>query len=110
MLCLQTIKKQTATGKTRDNSRFPVSIQISEYDKEFHEMYLRRCHPDELQFCKFMYKGKIWVFSNISGLISVFPNGKIHSCNENFTRMFFGYSDKELVGKVVKFTSADFDF
>ena len=89
--------------------RFPISIQISEYDKEFHELYLRRGHPDELQFCKFMYMGKIWVFSNISGLISVFPNGSIHSCNDNFSRMFFGYSDSELLGKVGKYSfSVDF--
>ena len=42
----------------------------------------------------------VWVFSNISGLVSVLPNGAIYSCNKNFTLMLFGYSDNELVGKV----------
>ena len=96
----QSTKKQTATGKTVDNTRFPVSILISEYDKGFHEMYLRRGHPDEIQFSKFLYKGVVWVFSNISGLVSVLPNGQIHSCNGNFSMMLFGYSEQELVGKV----------
>ena len=44
----------------------------------------------------------MWVFSNISGLVSVLPNGSIYSCNENFTLMLFGYSDDELVGKVLE--------
>ncbi|XP_065063667.1 PAS domain-containing serine/threonine-protein kinase-like [Rhopilema esculentum] len=95
----RSLKKQRATGKTKDNTRFPVSIQISEYDKESHDLYLRRGHPDDIQFSKFLYKGIVWVFSNISGLISVSPSGRIHSCNGNFSMMLFGYSEQELVGK-----------
>eukprot|EP00794_Sanderia_malayensis_P012151 gene12151-13404_t len=95
------VKKQRATGKARNNSRFPVSIKISEYDKESHELYLRRGHTDEIQFSKFLYKGILWVFSNISGLVSVLPDGQIHSCNSNFSLMLFGCSEEELVGKNV---------
>ena len=100
LLSLQHIKKQRATGKTQCNSRFPVSVKISEYDKDFHELYLRRGQPNDIQFSKFLYKGILWVFSNISGLISVLPDGKIYSCNSNFSLMLFGFSEDELVGKV----------
>ena len=44
----------------------------------------------------------IWVFSNISGMITMLPDGTIHSINENFALMLFGYTQKELVGKVIE--------
>ena len=47
-----------------------------------------------------VYYGIILVFANISGLITVLPNGKIHSINNNFALMLFGFSQSELIGKV----------
>jgi len=40
------------------------------------------------------------VFANISGLITVLPDGKIHSINNNFALMLFGFTQSELIGKV----------
>ena len=63
-------------------------------------MYLRRGDPDNIQFSKFLYKGILWIFANVSGLISVTPDGEVHSCNDNFALTLFGFSEKELVGEV----------
>ncbi|EEC14587.1 serine/threonine protein kinase, putative [Ixodes scapularis] len=45
------------------------------------------------------YRGVVWVFANISGMITVLPDGCIHSCNTNFSLMLFGYSQSQLQGK-----------
>lgn len=50
------------------------------------------------------YKGMVWVFANISGLVTFTPEGVIHSCNHNFSLMLFGYQEKELVGRVSTFS------
>ena len=47
-----------------------------------------------------VYRGVVWVFANISGLITFLPDGTLHSINENFALVLFGYSQEELVGKV----------
>ena len=51
----------------------------------------------------------MWVFANISGLVTFTPDGVIHSCNHNFALMLFGYAQKELEGKVtLKFFKGNF--
>ena len=47
-----------------------------------------------------VYMGLIWVFANISGMITFLPDGAITSINNNFALMLFGYSAEELIGKV----------
>lgn len=49
-----------------------------------------------------VYVGILWVFSNISGLVTMLPDGTINSINENFALMLFGYSRADLIGKVYK--------
>lgn len=44
--------------------------------------------------------GVVWVFANIQGMITFLPDGTIHSINENFALMLFGYTQQELIGKV----------
>ena len=64
------------------------------------------CHSDQPSINPseeedvFVYTGVVWVFANISGLISFLPDGTIHSINHNFALMLFGYSQSELIGKV----------
>lgn len=50
-----------------------------------------------------IYVGILWVFSNISGLLTLMPDGTINSINENFALMLFGYSRADLIGKVLRF-------
>lgn len=95
------MKKQNITGRTRDGYSFPVSVQIQRMTgdpsdcktptQEFNDLPLEN-KPAQ-------YQGVAWAFSNISGLITIFPDGTIHSCNENFSSMLFGYTQNQLVGK-----------
>lgn len=46
------------------------------------------------------YSASIWVFSTISGLITLLPDGTIYGINHSFALMLFGYGKTELLGKV----------
>jgi len=56
--------------------------------------------PTESEAGVTVYRGVVWVFANISGLVTFLPDGTIHSINENFALVLFGYSQDQLVGKV----------
>lgn len=84
---MQTQRKQQATGRTRDGSSFPLSILLEPLSEK------EGGSPA-------VYRGVVWVFANISGMITVLPDGSIHSCNTNFSLMLFGYSQTQLQGKV----------
>ena len=73
---------------------------MKEHDPEFHQLYSERDNTAKLQPSKFAYKAFMWVFANISGLLSVSSSGTIMSCNSNFMRIFLGYMEEELKGKV----------
>lgn len=93
------VKKQRATGRTRDGASFPLSISLKpKYGKDLKKLDRDKDFADDQLF----YKGMVWVFANISGLVTFTADGIIHSCNHNFSLMLFGYDEKELVGKVNK--------
>ncbi|XP_039617712.1 PAS domain-containing serine/threonine-protein kinase [Polypterus senegalus] len=50
-----------------------------------------------------IYCGTVWVFSTISGLVILLPDGTIQSINNNFSLMLFGYETTELQGKNITF-------
>ena len=92
------MKKQRATGRTQDGATFPLSISLKpKYGKDLKKLDRDKSFGDNELF----YKGMVWVFANISGLVTFTPEGVIHSCNHNFSLMLFGYPEKELVGKVL---------
>ncbi|ELT87971.1 hypothetical protein CAPTEDRAFT_201682, partial [Capitella teleta] len=80
------VKKQRATGRTKHGQPFPLSVLIQP------QTHLDAEAEDEV------YKGEVWVFANVSGLITILPNGQIHSINDNFALMLFGYRKEELIG------------
>ena len=43
----------------------------------------------------------VWVFTSISGLVTVSSAGIINAVNENFSKFLCGYLPSELVGKVL---------
>ena len=47
-----------------------------------------------------VFVGVLWVFANISGMITFLQDGSIHSINPNFALMLFGYTQEQLIGKV----------
>ena len=93
---MQEIRKQRATGRTRDGASFPLSIAVNVDDLEETDADL--CHTIDED--KLVYRGVVWVFANISGLVTFLGDGTIHSINENFSLMLFGYKPTELIGKV----------
>ncbi|XP_041361315.1 PAS domain-containing serine/threonine-protein kinase-like [Gigantopelta aegis] len=104
------VKKQQATGKTKSGALFPLSIMVSLADESKDmrnippdtESILKSHEPDEV------FVGMIWVFANISGMITFLPDGTIHNVNENFSRMLFGFNKDELVGKDISTLIPDF--
>lgn len=94
---LKHVKKQRATGRTKDGATFPLSITLKpKYGKDLKKLDRDKDFADDQLF----YKGMVWVFANISGLVTFTADGIIHSCNHNFSLMLFGYHENELVGKV----------
>ncbi|XP_022800681.1 uncharacterized protein LOC111338444 [Stylophora pistillata] len=92
------VKKQRATGRTRDGATFPLSISLKpKYGKDLKKLDRDKKLPEDQLF----FKGVVWVFANISGLVTFTPDGVIHSCNHNFALMLFGYAQEELEGKHV---------
>ena len=46
-------------------------------------------------------EGKVIVYAALSGLVSFLPDGSVHGCNHHFALMLFGYSQQELLKKVL---------
>ncbi|XP_060589751.1 PAS domain-containing serine/threonine-protein kinase-like isoform X2 [Ruditapes philippinarum] len=93
------VRKQRATGRTRDGANFPLSIAVEMIEDE---------DDDNLHDCDDLYKGVVWVFANISGLITFLPDGTIHNINENFSLMLFGFKSSEIIGKNISTLIPDF--
>ncbi|XP_062987588.1 PAS domain-containing serine/threonine-protein kinase [Elgaria multicarinata webbii] len=49
------------------------------------------------------FSATIWVFTTISGLITIQADGTIYGVNNTFSLMLFGYEKKELLGKNITF-------
>ena len=94
------MRKQRVTSRTKDLVPFPSTIKVRLHDPDFHQLYIERTPEYKRQLSKFHYKGFLWVFSNVSGLLTVDNSGKVTSCNDNFLRIFLGYFETELIGKV----------
>lgn len=110
MFLLQEIRKQKATGRTKDGTSFPLSLRLKE-----------SLNSDEVDNANtsMLYSATIWVsgltgvleagsvrfcfvqvFTSMSGLIAVSEEGLVESCNHHFAKMMFGYAQEELIGKV----------
>ncbi|KAK3088561.1 hypothetical protein FSP39_020640 [Pinctada imbricata] len=100
------IRKQRATGRTCDGASFPLSIFIklaTEVEEDS-----RNVPPGINNLTEDIYLGIIWVFSSISGLITLGPDGTILTINHNFALMLFGYSASSLIGKDISVLIPDF--
>ncbi|XP_069682889.1 PAS domain-containing serine/threonine-protein kinase isoform X2 [Periplaneta americana] len=86
------VKKQKATGRTRDGATFPLCLRINEQITEEKDMDNANTN---------LYSVIIWVFANMSGLVVITEDGSIESCNHHFTHMMFGYPQSELLGQKI---------
>ncbi|XP_069752512.1 PAS domain-containing serine/threonine-protein kinase isoform X2 [Narcine bancroftii] len=107
------LKIQQAVGRAKDGSTFPLSIKLSLKDPNDDNTRIQNFvqNAEESQDgmnraiidMKMVFSGVLWVFTTISGLITLLPNGAIHSLNNNFALMLFGYEKTQLLGKNITF-------
>nr|XP_012422210.1 PREDICTED: PAS domain-containing serine/threonine-protein kinase [Odobenus rosmarus divergens] len=92
----QNLKIQRSVGRAKDGTTFPLSLKLkSESSSEMVE--------DNSAVPELGYSASIWVFSTISGLITLLPDGTIYGINHSFALMLFGYGKTELLGKNITF-------
>ncbi|XP_067851719.1 PAS domain-containing serine/threonine-protein kinase [Heptranchias perlo] len=113
------LKIQRAAGRAKDGTTFPLSIKLSikalvdQSTEGRHQIQLPDlsypAEPEEddanqtIKGTEVVFSGVVWVFTTISGLITLLPDGAIHSLNNNFALMLFGYEKAELLGKNITF-------
>ncbi|XP_068085180.1 PAS domain-containing serine/threonine-protein kinase [Anabrus simplex] len=85
------VKKQKATGRTREGATFPLCLRMAEEPVD----------DKNIDSYTTLYSVVIWVFANMSGLVVLNESGTIESCNHHFTHMMFGYPQSELIGQKV---------
>uniref|UniRef100_A0A8C0IUW6 PAS domain-containing serine/threonine-protein kinase n=1 Tax=Chelonoidis abingdonii TaxID=106734 RepID=A0A8C0IUW6_CHEAB len=83
------LKIQRSVGRAREGTTFPLSLK------------LRECKTGSST--DYSYSATVWVFTAISGLITLQQDGTICGINNSFALMLFGYEKKELLGKNITF-------
>ncbi|XP_067897889.1 PAS domain-containing serine/threonine-protein kinase isoform X2 [Heterodontus francisci] len=111
----KSLKIQRAAGRTKDGTTFPLSIKLGIKVPEDESTEGHQFQPPDLGYpaeseedqaitgTEVVFSGIVWVFTTISGLITLLPDGAIHSLNNNFALMLFGYEKRELLGKNITF-------
>ncbi|XP_064194268.1 PAS domain-containing serine/threonine-protein kinase isoform X1 [Anguilla rostrata] len=64
------------------------------------------CHPSP--GTGLIFSGTIWVFTTLSGLLTLDPAGSIRSVSDGFAAVHFGYRKSELQGKNITFLMPGF--
>ncbi|XP_008525425.2 PAS domain-containing serine/threonine-protein kinase isoform X1 [Equus przewalskii] len=90
------LKIQRSVGRAKDGTTFPLSLKLKSKPSS-EEAEDGKAAP------KWGYSASIWVFSTISGLITLLPDGTIYGINHSFALMLFGYGKTELLGKNITF-------
>lgn len=107
------LKIQRAVGRAKGGSTFPLSIKLSLKVPENYstgvQNYIHAAADSQddineaISDMDVVFSGILWVFTTVSGLITLLPDGAIHSLNNNFALMLFGYEKTELLGKNITF-------
>ncbi|KAK2509214.1 hypothetical protein MC885_020046 [Smutsia gigantea] len=85
------LKIQRSVGRARDGTTFPLSLKL-------------KSEPSGGQAeGRPAYQASVWVFSTVSGLITLLPDGTIYGINHSFALALFGYGKTELLGKNITF-------
>nr|XP_036865461.1 PAS domain-containing serine/threonine-protein kinase isoform X4 [Manis javanica] len=85
------LKIQRSVGRARDGTTFPLSLKLKS-EPSGGEAEGRPA-----------YRASVWVFSTVSGLITLLPDGTIYGINHSFALALFGYGKTELLGKNITF-------
>ncbi|KAJ6669236.1 hypothetical protein lerEdw1_008045 [Lerista edwardsae] len=108
------IKIQRSVGRAREGTTFPLSLKLkldfpAEGEDPLEDDPVPILDADTSKDgmaalpveCSF--SATIWVFTTISGLITIQADGTIYGINNAFSLMLFGYEEKELLGKNITF-------
>ncbi|MBN3296883.1 PASK kinase, partial [Amia calva] len=99
----KTLRIQRLTGRSRDGTTFPLSIKLQDVVDSQEE----NCGQPSAGL-GLAFSANLWVFTAMSGLVTLLPDGSIHSVNNNFALMLFGYKKTELQGKSITFLMPGF--
>uniref|UniRef100_W5MFV0 PAS domain-containing serine/threonine-protein kinase n=1 Tax=Lepisosteus oculatus TaxID=7918 RepID=W5MFV0_LEPOC len=104
---------QRLTGMSRDGTTFPLSLKLQSVPDcgepiEVTEQSTNKDSGQTLQGSGPVYTANVWVFPAVSGLLILHSDGSIHSVNDNFALVLFGYRKTELVGKSITFLMPGF--
>uniref|UniRef100_A0A8D0PXX7 PAS domain-containing serine/threonine-protein kinase n=1 Tax=Sus scrofa TaxID=9823 RepID=A0A8D0PXX7_PIG len=88
----ESLRIQRSVGRAKDGTTFPLSLKLKAQPRSQEA-------ADGVAAPGGGYRASVWVFSTISGLITLLPDGTICGINHNFALMLFGYGKAELLGK-----------
>ncbi|KAG8508292.1 PAS domain-containing serine/threonine-protein kinase [Galemys pyrenaicus] len=91
----QSLRIQRSVGRATDGTTFPLSLKLKTLPSG-EGAAGGGAPPDG-------FSASVWVFSTISGLITLLPDGTIYGINHSFALMLFGYGKTELLGKNITF-------
>ncbi|XP_060049590.1 PAS domain-containing serine/threonine-protein kinase isoform X2 [Erinaceus europaeus] len=89
----QELRIQRSVGRARDGTTFPLSLKLK----------AGGCEGQDGGAPEGGFSASIWVFSTISGLLTLLPDGTIYGINHSFALTLFGYGGSELLGKNITF-------
>ncbi|XP_074154069.1 PAS domain-containing serine/threonine-protein kinase isoform X2 [Sminthopsis crassicaudata] len=92
---------QRLTGRTRNGSTFPLSLKLTLKQPDKQEGKAKKG-------LALIFSASLWIFTTISGLITLLPDGTIFGINHNFALMLCGYEKVEVLGKSITFLIPEF--
>ncbi|XP_025933170.1 PAS domain-containing serine/threonine-protein kinase isoform X1 [Apteryx rowi] len=101
------LRIQRSVGRSREGNTFPLSLKLQASLPEEDEAAVQRNGIPQTEkegsFTDYRYSATVRVFSTISGIITLQPDGTIHGIKDSFALTLFGYEKKELLGKNITF-------
>uniref|UniRef100_A0A6I8NJG5 PAS domain-containing serine/threonine-protein kinase n=1 Tax=Ornithorhynchus anatinus TaxID=9258 RepID=A0A6I8NJG5_ORNAN len=91
------LEVQRTVGRAKEGTTFPLSLKLKPRIPEGEPEETKTEPPSDYCF----FSASIWVFTTISGLITLLPDGTIYGINNSFALMLFGYERSELIGKSI---------
>ncbi|XP_077205137.1 PAS domain-containing serine/threonine-protein kinase isoform X2 [Paroedura picta] len=112
-------KIQRSVGRAREGTTFPLSLKLKvNFPSEKATLVLDdpvpACESENAEdhttafSLECTFAASVWVFTTISGLITVQADGTIYGINNAFSLMLFGYEKRELLGKNITFLIPSF--
>ena len=96
----KSMKKQHATAVSKSGITFPVSLVLENYREDLsYDGILSPTSSSSASVSPFpVYSIFLWVFANISGLLTFDSSGIITGYNNFFVLSFLGYDESQLLG------------